>query len=59
MFGFLKPDPAKKLRKQYDAKLEQAMRAQRNGDIRGYSDLTAEAEEIWKELGPLEQEAER
>lgn len=54
MFGFFKSDPAKKLRKQYDAKLDQALAAQRNGDIRGYSELTAEAEAIWKELEPLE-----
>ena len=55
MFGLFKSNPAKRLRKQYDAKLEAAMKAQRNGDIRGYSELTAEAEEIWKQLGPLEQ----
>ena len=40
MFGWLKPDPVKKLRKAYDQKLEQAMHAQRNGD--GGDDGTAE-----------------
>lgn len=54
MFGFFKTDPAKKLRKQYNAKLDQALSAQRNGDIRGYAELTAEAEALWKELEPLE-----
>ncbi len=54
MFGFLKPNPSKKLRKQYDIKLEQAMLAQRKGDIKSYSMLTAEAESIWKEIEKLE-----
>ncbi|TVQ29524.1 MAG: Lacal_2735 family protein [Wenzhouxiangella sp.] len=54
MFGFLKSDPVKKLRKQYDAKLDQALHAQRNGDIKGYAKLTEEANAIWKELEPLE-----
>jgi hypothetical protein len=54
MFGFLKSDPSKKLRKQYDAKLTQALQAQRNGDIRGYATLTEEAQAIWKQLETLE-----
>lgn len=55
MFQFLKRDPVKKLRKAYDAKLEQAMHAQRNGDIRGYAMLTAEAESIWQEIESLQE----
>jgi hypothetical protein len=54
MFGLFKSDPAKKLRKQYDAKLEEAMNAQRNGNIRGYAQLSEEAEALWKQLEPLE-----
>lgn len=54
MFGFFKSDPARKLRKQYEAKLAEAMQAQRNGDIRGYAELSAQADAIWKELEPLE-----
>lgn len=46
MFGFLKADPQKKLTKEYDTLLEKAMQAQRNGDIRLYSELTAEAEVV-------------
>lgn len=46
MFSFLKKDPVKKLTKQYYEKLESAMLAQRTGDIRSYSRITAEAEEI-------------
>ncbi|WP_019676836.1 DUF6435 family protein [Arsukibacterium perlucidum] len=54
MFGFLKPNPAKKLRKAYDSKLEQAMHAQRNGDMRLYADLTEQSEQIWQQLTELE-----
>ena len=50
MFSFFKPDPTKKLQKQYAEKLEAAMHAQRNGDIRKYSELTAQAEAIREEI---------
>ncbi|MDD8059104.1 MULTISPECIES: DUF6435 family protein [Shewanella] len=54
MFSFLKSDPIKKLRKTYDQKLEQAMQAQRKGDIKTYSLLTAESENIWQQIEALE-----
>jgi hypothetical protein len=54
MFGFLKADPVKKLRKIYDQKSTDAMLAQRKGDIKTYSMLTAEAEAIWQEIEKLE-----
>ncbi len=54
MFSFLKPDPIKKLRKEYDAKLEQGMQAQRKGDIKSYAMLTDEAEKIWNKIEALE-----
>lgn len=54
MFGLFKSNPTKKLRKQYDALLEKAMYAQRNGDIKTYSMLTAQSEELWKEIERLE-----
>ncbi|MBU2112989.1 MAG: Lacal_2735 family protein [Gammaproteobacteria bacterium] len=54
MFGWLKSDPVKKLRKAYDQKLEQAMHAQRNGDMRLFADLTAESEELWQKIQQLE-----
>jgi hypothetical protein len=50
MFKLFKKDPGRKLRKQYHAKLQQAMTAQRNGKIREYSFLTAEAETIRERL---------
>ena len=56
MFGFLKSNPGKKLRKQYDMKLEQAMLAQRKGDIKSYSMLTAEAESLWQQIEAIEAE---
>ncbi|MDP4528521.1 DUF6435 family protein [Alkalimonas delamerensis] len=56
MFGFLKQDPVKKLRKQYDAKLEQAMLAQRKGDMRLFADLTAESEALWQQIEQLQQQ---
>lgn len=59
MFGFLKSSPLKKMKKQYDQKLEQAMLAQRKGDIRSYSMLTAEAEALWREIETLEKNETR
>ena len=53
MFGFLKTDPKKKLDQEYKILLEQAMHAQRNGDIRKYSELTELAEIKKKELDRL------
>lgn len=58
MFSFLKKDPLKVLNKQYLQKLEEAMQAQRNGDIRSYSELTSEAEDILKKIEALDKSAE-
>lgn len=54
MFSIFKTDPLKKLNQQYSAKLEQAMLAQRNGDIKSYSALTYEAEKILDKIKVLE-----
>ncbi|WP_137166615.1 DUF6435 family protein [Salinimonas lutimaris] len=56
MFSFLRRDPTKKLQKQHAALLEKAMHAQRNGDIRTYSAMTAEAEELAKRIEVLKQQ---
>ena len=53
MLGWLKKDPKAKLQKAYEAKLTEAMTRQRNGDIRGYSALTAEAEAIKSQMDQL------
>jgi hypothetical protein len=50
MFSLFKRDPVKKLTKLQDMKLEQAMHAQRNGDIKSYSQLTLEADLIEKQI---------
>jgi hypothetical protein len=55
MFGLFKKDPRKNLEKEYYAKLEEAMHAQRNGDIKEYSELTAEAEKIQSQIQSLTQ----
>ena len=46
MFGLFKRHPEKQLRKDLEALRERAFQAQRNGDIRQYSMLTAEAEAV-------------
>ena len=53
MFSFFKKDPVKRLKERYGELLEQAMLAQRKGDIETYSRLTAESEEVYKEIEKL------
>ena len=57
MFGFFKSNPIKKIRKQYDMKLEQALNAQRKGDIKSYAMLTLEAEELWEKIENLDKQS--
>ena len=54
MLSIFKSNPAKKLRKQYDKLSTDAMLAQRKGDIKTYSMLTAKAEQLWTEIESLE-----
>ena len=54
MFGIFKSSPTKKMRKQYDALLEKAMLAQRNGDMKSYAKITAESETLWREIQAIE-----
>ena len=58
MFSFLKADPAKKLQKAYQAKLQEAMQAQRNGDIRSYSTLSEEAQALLGQIEALKKQRE-
>ena len=53
MFSFFKKDPLPKLNKEYSALLEQALEAQRRGDIKSYSKLTSEAEELASKIDDL------
>ena len=54
MFGLFKKNPLKALNQEYTALLDKAMQAQRNGDIRTYSELSQKAEEIGKKIEQLE-----
>lgn len=52
---FFRRNPAKKLNKQYQAKMKAAMEALRSGDVRKNATLVAEADEIKVALGALPQ----
>jgi len=54
VFSLFKKDPLKKLKSQYSQIIEQAMQAQRKGDIRLYSDLTSQAEGLLSQITELE-----
>lgn len=54
MFGLFKSDPVKKMRKQHASLQEQAMLAQRGGDMRKFAELTAKAEALWSEIEAAE-----
>jgi len=56
MFSMFKADPIKKLRKEHSKKLEQGMLAQRNGDMKGFAQITTEAESLWAKIQQLESE---
>lgn len=51
--GLFKRDPAKKLQKEYERKLEQAMLAARNGDMRANATLSQEADTLLAEIEKL------
>ena len=59
MFSIFKSNPTKKLNKLYGIKLEEAMQAQRNGDIKGYSQLSFEADELHKKIVEIEQSSDK
>ena len=50
MFGFFKKDPVKKMEKEYYALLEKGRDIQRSGDIKGYAQIMADAEELLKKI---------
>jgi len=56
MFGLFKKDPRKKLQTQYEKLLHDAMVLQRNGDIKGYSMVTKEANEVYDQIVQLDAE---
>lgn len=56
MFSLFKSDPVKKLKKQLAQKQEQAMLAQRSGDLRKFAAITEESDVLMKEIERLESE---
>jgi hypothetical protein len=50
MFNFFRKDPIKKLEKQYQQLLEEAMQLQRKGDIKAYAQKMDEAEQLLKTI---------
>lgn len=57
MFGLFRKDPAKKLQSDYESILSEAMIAQRNGDIRTYSELSEKAEAIRLKIAAVQAES--
>ncbi|CAN0603418.1 unnamed protein product [Ectocarpus sp. 12 AP-2014] len=53
MFGLFKKSPLKKLQNDHEDLSTRAFHAQRNGDIRLYSTLTAEAEALREQIEAL------
>ncbi len=56
MFSIFKSDPVKKLKKQLAQKQEQAMLAQRSGDLRKFAAITEESDLLMKQIQQLELE---
>ena len=56
MLGLFKGSPVKKLQKKHEELASRAFQAQRNGNIRLYSTLTAEAEELRERIEQLKLE---
>ena len=53
--SLFKRDPAKKLKREYQQKMEQAMHAMRRGDVRRNAELVADADRIKEEIDKLAQ----
>jgi hypothetical protein len=53
MFGFLKKDNSSSLQKKYEELMKKAAEAQRKGVIALFSELSAQAEVIGKEIDEL------
>lgn len=54
MFSIFLRSPIKQMQKQHQMLLTKAFQAQRNGDIRQYSILTAEAETVRDQIQKME-----
>lgn len=58
MFGLFKRSPLKQWQKEHESLVYKAFQAQRNGDIRLYSTLTAESEELRVKIETLQKDQE-
>lgn len=58
MFDLFKKNPLKKLEKRYSQLMEQAIEAQRNGNIALFSKLSFESNEILKQIEALQKDKE-
>jgi hypothetical protein len=58
VFGLFDKSPVKKWEREHGALLTRAFQAQRNGDIRLYSTLTAEAEALREKIENLKNESD-
>lgn len=54
MLKWFRKDPVAALQKQYERLLVEARDLQRNGDIIGYSDKTAEAEQVLEKMDAMQ-----
>lgn len=54
MFGFFKKDPVKKLQKEYENLMAEAMQIQRSGDLKLYAKKIEAAEAIQNKIEELE-----
>ena len=55
MFNLFRKDPLQGLHKEYARCLEQARDLQQKGDIKGFAEMTAQAEELLKQIDEIEQ----
>ena len=53
MFSLLKKNPEKRLNKEYEKLLGQALEYQRKGDIKNYSLVSKQADDILKKIDQL------
>ncbi len=58
MISWFKRDPQKRLKKEYERLLQDAMMLQRGGDIKGYANKMGEAEAIRTEMEALDQKTD-
>jgi hypothetical protein len=56
VFGLFKRSPLKAWQKEHEALVYKAFQAQRNGDIRLYSTLTSESEQLREKIEALKEE---